>query len=247
MAAMGKNASGGQPRQTIQLQGQSKITSLKPPLFTFRYVNQYNGHESWSVVTQQCAIKLDRPRTINNTPFSFVGFDGKLILLRSPRSTSCLLETSAFVDTSHPPSWSFALKNLLLRTAFPYLTVYGQYDNSAIASGALSLRFAVEKLVPFLPDPYASNITNKPTVSLAMTLTWQPSQKLAIKDMSLTVEGASTSRESPPEGVPTLLDLSTKVSQFGVSFSLEEPPAVKDLYLSGPAKEIGVMTLPAVQ
>jgi hypothetical protein len=56
---------------------------------------------------------------------------------------------------------SYAIKNLLLLASDPKsIIINGKYDNGSVSQGTISLGFNLVSILPFLPDPYATNVVS---------------------------------------------------------------------------------------
>jgi hypothetical protein len=178
-----------------------------------------------------------------------------VILLKGTGPVACMLQAESFIDVPRPPRWSFALKNLLVTGSFPFLEAYGSYDasHSALPEPAVQASFASQS-TPLLPDPYVSDIRTTLDGGLTVSLAKDNAGALAIRDISL-IPRTQDQQELPSATLevktginpPSLLDLSSKTSQFGVAFAWPRTSTIKDLYLSGTASQVGIMALPAVQ
>jgi hypothetical protein len=227
-------------------------------------------------------VNLNQPRTVNNDRIRFAG-TGTLILIQQNETTTVRLTGKS---QTTPTRSSYAIKNLLLGTTSPSVyNLAASYDHSGPVSSVTTLQSGLRFLIPFLPDPYAASLPfnprslfdSTPTLgNLIITITVKngsttigitlPSGALrtlpAQSDANLTESQsfasaiASTFRE---DEAPTavLLDLSTNISQFGISLNPPYPARdqavdvegtiTPDLFLALPTSSIRVVTLPAVQ
>jgi hypothetical protein len=254
----GERAVGGRASLSINLSSSSHVTFRPRGPFNFRYINSYDGHESWGTVLP-CIATFDRPRTIDNQRLVNVSPNTSLVFLRSTTGTACTILGSR--DPDSPAESSFALKNLLVRARVSRFSAIGEFSAVGIVDGTATLGLSISSAVPFLPDPYASNIDPLAGIlseaNLDAVIKWQ-AQKFVSIDLSFPQQQnlKALSLDINPELVAvtpavTLLDLSTSVSQFGVSFlphrTANSLSAVKDLYLQMHASSLGVTALPAVQ
>jgi hypothetical protein len=58
-----------------------------PQTYTFRYVNEYNGHESWAIDAESCDTTLVQLRTASGIPFRFQSAGALFALLQDTTST----------------------------------------------------------------------------------------------------------------------------------------------------------------
>ena len=246
-----------------------------PRKFGFAFIVEAIGNESFALLTA-CEAQLDRPKTVN----------GERLPIRTPTALVVFGQNPLgpyLFALLQPPQGqhnarSFSLKNLILRTGNPLsLVLFAAYANARCPFGALALQFTLEFAVPILPDPYVTNFSLDPNPlatatdsgPLTVFVSWQPSALPRI-DIALPPalaqarrqpSAASEQRVDPAaatsEGGIALLDVSTNVSQFGVTFGVSSgrigggpaPPefAVADLFLQMQGRDLFVMTLPAVQ
>jgi hypothetical protein len=256
----GQNAIGGRAAVTIPLWSSSEVVFRPRGPFAFRYVNQYNGYESWTTVLP-CVAKLDKPRTINNDRLLATSVNASLIFIRNGSTITCTINAPDNPNDGLPRA--FAIKNLLLRIRNGRFVIRGTYTAATgVTDGVLGLQMTVVTGLPFLPDPYTTNYfpstgdLGLASAALDVVIKWQSSNFVSL-DMSLvqppistTTSQTSTQAVIIRRVIPTLLDLSTNVSQFGVSFVLDAPeqtPLVQDLYLQIPASSMAVTALPVVQ
>lgn len=229
--------------------------------FEIRYINSYNDFESWATVLP-CIATFDRPRTIDNQRLVELSFNASLVFARRAATTTCLV---AAPGNPNAPPKTFSLRNLLVQATVSAFTVSGQVTATGIANGTAALRLSVRKAIPFLPDPYTSNLDPTASIfsgqSLEAVVKWKTDKFDSIDINTILHDGANMQEAV---GVPeivivpraaTLLDLSTNVSQFGVLFLSGDPSrptggserSVKDLYLQMHASSLRVTALPAVQ
>jgi hypothetical protein len=184
-----------------------------PAPFQFRYLLQSDEHQSWALRTQLVAT-LDQPRTVKDEATRFdsnslvhFGYDGartRLIIRASPRVAS---------DT---PVRSYALKNVLLGATAPSaLIAVGTFSERMVTEGTLSIFSGLRFLLPFLPDPYAVNLTigSPRSVDAAIMgafmiqLKWQPGLPPTI-EVELPESGF---RNSPIAVIPPTFKESTQL------------------------------------
>ncbi|KAH7018866.1 hypothetical protein EDB80DRAFT_869542 [Ilyonectria destructans] len=255
---------------------QSAINLRTPAPFPFRYVYQANGNESWGFISTLQA-SLDRPRTANNTLVPFTGLCLS-VLISEPFNPHPTLSISGDSEKSdnYPAMLSYSIKNLFFKTQYPsHFAVSGPLVDGIMNSGVVTLTAALRYVLPILPDPYTSNVIYSPGPAIdtgiigmmKMTIFWDIETPSAL-DLSLPSSSLSRvsfghpqtrvlSRELlaieesygiiPLDG-PVMLDLSTNVSQFGVSFSSPNAPTtISGLSVQTRASSLRIFALPAVQ
>ena len=230
----------------------SKLTIRTPSKIRFRYIIQSNGNETWANLANLVAA-LDSPRTVNNLRTRFAG-TSVFILTKTGVSSPVQLMIEGVAPSERQPSipQTYAIKNLLLKTNGPQiLIVIGNYANGAIPEGKLSMTSDLVFLLPILPDPYATNISSDvrslELEELGTQVTWTPTAPVVI-DLSVPasalaqIKAAQDTTNLIPQlqnsavvkqipKLPTLLDLSTNVSQFGVAYSLSSDQKGRSLHL----------------
>lgn len=192
----------------------------------------------------------DRPQTAEGARFVF----------DAPGTFSIVWDSTgvrANADATAPNAdrVSFALENALLTTQAPQSLALSALLDAAgdSVSGRLTTTFALARVLPMLPDPYAGNFdvreSNNPPLQLRAMVEWP---EPAAPELKLNVEGHVTSLLPPPldEVVPSpqverkqrhevagdlarpqtthwLLDISSRADQLGVAFgdSLADTPA----------------------
>lgn len=273
--------------QTMQVPSESlsTLTFRTPKPFKFMYIYQTDKNEVWSQLADMVS-SLDQPRTINNLTVPYFG-PGHFELTKDFASDKIDMSFGADPDNelSDIGPFGYALKNMLLVVWSPNSMVgRGSYMRNVISAGKITIHSNLERFIPFLPDPYTTNISWDLMASdtsllgeLSVKLTWDletptvvdismsPSVMFHLKtfsnptapESSLGVDSEFKAMTEGPNGLapledasvmPTLLDLSTNVSQFGVVFS---PKAtgfeVVDLSLQTQSMNLRIYTLPAVQ
>ncbi|PMD12111.1 hypothetical protein NA56DRAFT_38424 [Hyaloscypha hepaticicola] len=259
-AIYGQEATGGVSAVTVPLWSPSQFVFRPRMPFLFRYTDQYTEFESWATVSP-CTTKLDEPRTINNDRLLAYSLNAALVFIRNGATTTCTVLAPAGDEYVLPQA--FAIKNLLLRARIGEIVATGTYvAGTGITTGTLSLQMTIVTALPFLPDPYTTNYTpttgdfpdlGLDSATLQVLIKWQSGTFTSL-DMNLSPPPSlSTSQASPAVEVrtpPVLLDVSTNISQFGVSFVLsdtEQAPSIQNLFLQLPASLMAVTSLPVVQ
>jgi hypothetical protein len=242
---------------------------------------------------------LNEPRNVKGEGAT-LGVIGAIVITKVSGLTTTTVEIDIGVDPSEPPlsgsrSQSYALKNLFLKGDAPKgLTVQGTLQNGAISAGNYRLITNLRYVLPFLPDPYVTNIDYRQAFDngiigdLVFIATWKagtsttlditlpdgilnslnatiPATSTAVQKISLpTIEGPEKSRLDPLKSDaivepitnygPTMLDISSNNSQFGVSvvppnpdLPKPTPPSVAQLYMQYTASLLRAFALPQVQ
>ena len=257
---------------SVDLWTQSTLSFRTPIPSTFRYLSNSAPSEFWAI-TGNLVVVLSQPRTIDDTGFRVSG-KGFLLLLKTG-SKEVQMQASVSLLRNQTRT-SYALKNALLNLEGPSsVRVSGTFTKGSLVDGKVFLPFTLGFGLPFLPDPYTySGVIDPPTAPAStpvlMTLSWpatppdplvpvtididlnttpaQPNSLFSIGEAEKTPDTATSTLR--PVG-PTLLDLSTNLSQFGVTYlpgeRMDQRLSVKDLYLQTAATAINVVTLPTVQ
>ena len=283
-------------RYSIKLSKDSTVQTGEPISGKGFRFQSLDGKEIWTMFSSLTAC-VDQPRTVNNARIKIAG-PGAMALTQNTKSGPITALIEATVDPAAAPAsgktyQSYALKNLLLKAQAPSkFVVYGEMAaDGSVQTGNLTLTSNLTYVLPFLPDPYATNFQFLPGAAeeggqlgpFDIKTAWQPDTDITI-DVTLppaTLRGiglippTSTTPANGPEDLallsqmssffnsevgvtvqgPTLLDLSSNISQFGVTFATRlaeqqassTPPTVSHLYLQTPANQQHVITLPAVE
>ncbi|KAJ9656826.1 hypothetical protein H2198_004714 [Neophaeococcomyces mojaviensis] len=272
----------------------STIAFRTPKQFSFRYIYQLDGNESWSYLPDVFA-SLDQPRDVNNSRIPFTS-PSYTVFTRNKKAnvTRCTVEASRALSDDHD-LLSFAIRNLVFKTdRINDLYLTGECADNTLQTGVISLNTSLWYTLPILPDPYATNISFDPKMvmeygslgSLDFRLRWSRETSFDV-DISfppsfdvrrhINVEFSEDPKDlrsfndilgsvENTYGMPlrdgaVLLDLSTNVSQFGISFNLQmefvtsdisliadQPQqVVSELALQCPLQNVRVFTLPSVQ
>ncbi|KAH0564778.1 hypothetical protein GP486_001835 [Trichoglossum hirsutum] len=299
------------PGQKITLWNSSSyimIESSKIGVTSGFAYSKLGGQESCAILGG-AVISLDQPRNVNNERLYFTSTVVALLRNNGESASGVTLNVRGVTQRQSQgdrTATSYAMKNLLLTEYDPdNLEVDGLlntiHDFSGVRlDGRLSLDAALIRVLPFLPDPYTTNI-QLPTASAEeparitkkiswystpdgstnttmditmpnnlfqnMRFTVNPPPSTLSEDDRLNLEsidnvfseatGTGRFQELLLGSGPMMLDLSTNISQFGVSFaptsfkpvssgSGSVGASVNDLFLQLPAQLVGVMTLPAV-
>ncbi|KAH0539022.1 hypothetical protein FGG08_004416 [Glutinoglossum americanum] len=280
IVTVGQKKGGGGDSSSVR---RSTLTFRNSAPFIFRFIEQENGNKAWSMTTELVA-SLDQPRTINGARVQYANRAAFILT----RDTTAHTTTLTIRSSKDPPlqTQSYAIKNLLLKANLPSdLIAVGQFADGALTSGTLALDSVLRFVLPFLPDPYATNIHYDPRGqqdvgvigNMTIKLTWDmehpvtvdlalppsPLRSLPVKylpeddisnlfdpsriDLTGFADKQNEFNIAEQKG-PKLLDLSTNVSQFGVSFpALAEDHTVSGMALQTQAANLRVFALPAVQ
>jgi hypothetical protein len=259
---------------------------------TFVYISTSGGREVWENDKYVFSSSLSKPSTVDGTRLNM---DGTATLQMSRASTSGLVSVDVNATRSNDtgsganlpetaiPGPTFALRNVLLNCSTPIsLSATGSYNDGSMDTGTLTIICDLFSVLPYLPDPYATNIASQPSPSdsaslgnTSIALSWvsdatKPREiSVTLPDSALANIGrlklpdpnnpGATITPTPPDLTlgtnlnlpplwPTLLDLSTNTSQFGVCFSEKQiTNTVSDLYLQAQIANTQLYTLPAVQ
>lgn len=179
------------------------------------------------------------------------------------------------------PLPTYAMENLLIQGGLPTeLSIEGTLEaSSAVASappriinGRAVVRLPIQRVQPFFPDPYTSNLTDLPFEVLpdppnlgdfVVDMSWVDTLVISIQlpDLSLSSLQTLPTEEDDPEKLqssnkivfntgphpPGLLDLSTNASQLGVEFLRDATsPAADGVTLQISAAQMSVTALPPV-
>jgi hypothetical protein len=196
---------------------------------------------------------LDRP----------VAADGLRVRIRMPIAWLIFFQnaggTNAGVVAADPeaqsaPHLAFALENAFLKVRPPaWLGVAGQFNQGAVDSGLLVLRFAHRATLPTLPDPYAANFgfDRRQDVDMgwvSAAVGWPDPQRPALSfatDLPSGSQPAPAATVSRVGAMRVLLDISSHADQFGVVLP-EHAAAVQGMSLVARARDVAVMTLPPI-
>ena len=190
----GLSATAPKSALSISLYSLSNLTFRSSAPFAFVYISESVDLEVWAMVTTLVA-QLDQPRTINNTRVRLSG-PAVFELVRNGVTTKLTARgTNAMANVSVQ---SFALKNLLLRASNPTsILVTGIYSSNTVSQGIATLGFTLASVLPFLPDPYATNLDfSEPSSTaaagaLTMILTWQSTAPVIINVSLPTTDSSS--------------------------------------------------------
>jgi hypothetical protein len=258
----------------------------------FMYISTSAGTEAWENDKYTFLSSLSKPSTVDGTRLRLDGTATLQMLRNNPSGPISVVidatqssENSSGSNNSETfiPGPTFALKNLLLNcSASTSLSATGTYNNGNLDAGTLTVICDLSSVLPYLPDPYATNISSLPSPSESPSLgeasiswSWDsdpskpqsigvalPNSALAnIARLTLPEDpnDSGTTLPGPPDFTlgtnfnlpllwPTLLDVSTNTSQFGVCFSeTQVDNYVSDLYLQSQLANTQLYTLPAVQ
>ena len=209
-----------------------------------------------SYITGKATAHLDRP----------VAADGKRLAAVMSRASFAIIETStetqAFVlaiddHAGEKQHLAFALENLLLKVRPPaWFFVWGKLAGSGIEDGRLILTFARRFGLPTLPDPYAANFETRSFSDvdsgwISSATRWpEPSQPTLSFSMQMPQSAEQESGHGLSREGPTfyLLDLSTRIDQFGVAVPLFNfsRAKIEDLALVTETRAIALFTLPPI-
>ena len=213
-----------------------------------------------AIASGKARVNADRPLAADGSrlPVAFtsvqIGF-----IHTTTRSVAASMSVPDF-PPNNPPQNVIALENALL-TMGPALTgaLQAVYSGASLA-GTLELTFQNVRILPILPDPYASAFAAQlplpGTLSALDTWTQQPGATLAFKytpNQGTSASAPSLDRIAPAavsQSALTLLDLSSNADQFGVSFIFSEyfPFAVNmdGMAVAVPQELMQVYALPGI-
>ncbi|KAI9765191.1 MAG: hypothetical protein M1839_005609 [Geoglossum umbratile] len=178
----------------------AKIRSLGD--IAFNFVQSANDRQFWSY-TGSINASLDQPRTVNNEP-SVLSGPATISFFQDGASTKIEVRGQA-ASTS---LLSYALKNLLLKVKGPnVLEILGKYSDGQVQSGTVNISYDLRYAVPFLPDPYATNINFDPSTAnddrtigpFQILAQWQPNTA-PVFDISLPA--STLGKTNPISGRP---------------------------------------------
>jgi hypothetical protein len=166
---LGPHVSLWNSNSVISLKG-SGVGNLNP----FSYSN-LQGQEKF-VVAGNLTASLDQPRNVQNERFYFASI-GAFELQNNGESASGTTLTALGVAASGRPNKtsSYGLKNLLLKENDPDLFQVQGLLNSVSGTqitfngGTVTITSALTYALPFLPDPYTTNIAFTPAAANATT------------------------------------------------------------------------------
>ncbi|KAH6700595.1 hypothetical protein BKA61DRAFT_705538 [Leptodontidium sp. MPI-SDFR-AT-0119] len=264
----------------------------------FQYTSLPNGTDSWTAYSSMTA-SLNQPRNVRGEGSTLAGI-GALVITKVGGLAITTAEVDITADSTVPPAsgsyfQSYALKNLFLKGDAPSsLAIQGTLQNSTLISGNYRLFSNLRYVLPFLPDPYVTNIQygqaidNSIIGDLVFTGAWEVNapmtidvtlpngtlnrlQALTPATSSATMQAALPTSPSEENSLlghlnadeivqpvislgPTMLDISSNNSQFGVSISAFNPdlpqqpqPTVAHLYMRTAANQLRAFALPQVQ
>jgi hypothetical protein len=264
---------GAPPSSSIDLQW--------APQFALRFFSAASGAELLAMVGSLSG-HFDRPVTVAGRRTFVASRNALILFLESPLVTGVVIE--ALLDPPPPPrrDLAFAISNAVFRTTpAATLLLFAAYDGAQSPAGAVAIGFGLRYVLPTLPDPYAANIAvpverlrdSQPVGILDSLVFWRPAQSplltytlpttaLTSIVSAATVFGTTATRAPPAtlasaRGALILLDLSTKVDQFGIGWlptfpreaaASEQPTVgVDSMHLVSSGTSVYVLTVPAVQ
>lgn len=283
------------PSTTRRIVSISKTSSIALSLTKggsyFRYSNITGGDEKWEEYAPMRAM-LDHPRNVRDERATLQGV-GVLVLSKLGGASIVKAEIDLSIDVREPAAsgslyQSYALKNLFLKAEAPKgFALEGSLKEGKIGEGNYRLISNLRYVLPFLPDPYVTNmninwgnaVDNSVIGDLEMHVSWDIHNATTIDvtlpsgtldkvlplyptgpdlDINTTFMQQMQSRISSQQGQimrpgiingPTLLDVSTNSSQFGVFVeTLAQPaPSVSQLYMQAPANRVRAIALPQVE
>jgi hypothetical protein len=146
-------------RSTITLKSKSTLKNLAKRGFTFKYLIQANGRESWSYATLLSA-SLGSPITVNGAKTSFNGIGVVLLARTKAGSLPQVAIESRRTGSPAAAKASYAMENMLLSASnVSHMFAYGEYSwqDRSLISGSITLPASLLDALPILPDPYATN------------------------------------------------------------------------------------------
>ncbi|MCJ1379351.1 hypothetical protein MMC17_002452 [Xylographa soralifera] len=195
---------------SLSLYNLSNLTFRSSAPFAFVYISESVDLEVWAMATTLVAT-LDQPRTINNNRVRLSG-PAVFELMRNGMTTK--LTARGTNATANVSAQSFALKNLLLRATDPTsILVTGIYTNNSVPQGIATLGFNLASVLPFLPDPYATNLDFSAPSStarvgaLTMVLTWQSTTAVVINISLPTATSSSAELITAPAQTKTKIQV----------------------------------------
>jgi hypothetical protein len=132
----------------------------------YLYMANLNQSETWTT-SNSVSVSLDQPRTVNDerVPIELQswgdGPDTKVTWCRELASDRLILNVTGgnVLNMRSPVSCSYALKNLLIHARRPDTAdLSSVYSHGSLLQGAVTLSSSIEYTLPFLPDPYATNV-----------------------------------------------------------------------------------------
>ena len=199
-----------------------------------------------SVIATNCGVSanIDRPVIANGNAPSLARIAALYALTHTTADTTLLVEGTvpAFFGIVEPPpqpAVSYVIENAVLRTSgVDALIAFAKLTSGRGMQGALYLGSELDRVIPILPDPYASNVdVNDEVVAekLVATTVWtapdtprvafailRPAPSANAKVAPVGSVGAdanlalSRGRAAIFEGLDALYDVSSAQSQFGV-------------------------------
>src|SRR5262249_24448032 len=137
--------------------------------------------ETWAIVGVSVA-SLDQPRTVDSSRLRFSG-NAVLLFMKNQKKITC---TVVGVSQGNPPSTQcYALKNVLFNITSPTtLQVIGIIHDNVTPKGVATLTADLRFILPFLPDPYATDmkfkLPSEPLGTLQIKLRWQPKAPVTV-------------------------------------------------------------------
>lgn len=255
----------------------STATFRTPKAFPFRYLKQMDSTEGFSI-RASISVTLGQPRNISDERLRFTTLGTVTIIRKQNIKRTTYGGSSMLPREKHPPQ-SYAIKNLLLGASDPLnlRTLITEGDASP-PIGSTTVDLDLRFVVLILPDPYATNSPRSipkdrtSTGTVRVLVSWgfsgQPTLDLSFIPLPSNEAGSlarsaimsafeRTHVSSSTASNPVLLDVSTNVSQFGVSLfenrthEITAPApftsSISDLTFNVTGTVLKVVTLPAVQ
>ncbi|MDB5042402.1 MAG: hypothetical protein JWN27_3128, partial [Candidatus Eremiobacteraeota bacterium] len=230
------------------------------------------------VIAMGCGVEanIDRPLLATGSAPSLARIVAGYTLVHAGTDATLLIE-GVSVPLPLPPGQepppktlaSFVIENAVLRTTgVDALVAYGKLTGLRATQGVVFLGNALERVIPILPDPYASNIdlrqevvaetlvaitawASPPDPHLAFAILRPPQSNgatnLAAFDANATF--ANSNRLARVEGgIGELYDVSSAQNQFGVALTAQAlaQSQIFGQQLAVTAQQSGLFTVPAI-
>jgi hypothetical protein len=163
--AVGKHLTRG-PK--LGLWDANSTISLDPPpnATAFRYV-KLGSQETWAILAQ-VTCRLDQPRNVNNDRMYFTSIGAASIQNNGEAASGMTISVIGLANAQRTRLMSgYAIKNLLMKADDPdNIQITGLLSSvtlpSFILGGSLKIASNLRYVLPFLPDPYTTNIQYLP-------------------------------------------------------------------------------------
>lgn len=159
MSAVGSEGKLSSATHTTKLWSNSSVTFRKQARTQITYFFQQAGSGEALVMPIDSKISLNKPCTINGADTVLSG-QGTLALTSDAQSTSINI-VSTEGQASPAERQSYALKNALFQTnkvkAIRLVGVYSK-NGGGLSNAGANVTFELAHVVPFLPDPYTTNL-----------------------------------------------------------------------------------------